>query len=279
MAEAGQLGLGQLEAVALVVAPAAQVYRLALALLDLHPEQVDEEPQALLGERRQQLGVADVREVVDRLAHRRRPPRARAARRGRRTARRRSSLLALDALVLGALARRPPSTSSTRSLLDHRDAVGVEHDDVALADLGAADGHRLADRARRVLGRAADPDPPRPDRQPELDQLLEVAHRRVDQQRGGAVRLGLRRQQLADQRDRPRPRASSARAPRPAAPRPSPRGPSGCRPGRSAPSARARRRASPAPPGSGRPRRSRAGRRPRRRLPSRARQLSRRRRS
>jgi len=34
-------------------------------VLDLHPEQLDEEPQALLGERRQELGVGDVGEIVD----------------------------------------------------------------------------------------------------------------------------------------------------------------------------------------------------------------------
>ena len=70
VAKPRQLGLGQLEAVALVVAPAAQVHRLTLSLLDLHPEQVDEEPQALLGKWGQQLGVADVRKVVDLLTHR-----------------------------------------------------------------------------------------------------------------------------------------------------------------------------------------------------------------
>ncbi len=66
MAEARKRGLGQLEAVALIVAPAAQVHRLVLARLDLHPEQLDEEAQALVRERREQLRVADVGEVVDR---------------------------------------------------------------------------------------------------------------------------------------------------------------------------------------------------------------------
>ena len=48
------------------------------------------------------------------------------------------------------------------------------------------------------------PHPARPDRQPQLGQLLDVAHRGVDQDRGGALRLGLGRQQVADQRHRPR---------------------------------------------------------------------------
>ena len=69
MAEPGQLGLGQLEAVGLVLAPPAQEHRLAAAVLDLHPEQVDEEVQAVVGKRREQLGVGDVGEVVDRLGH------------------------------------------------------------------------------------------------------------------------------------------------------------------------------------------------------------------
>src|SRR5262249_19722129 len=63
--------LGQLQAVALIVAPTAQVHGLPFARLDLHPEQLDEEPQAVVRERRQQLGMADVGEVVDRLRHRR----------------------------------------------------------------------------------------------------------------------------------------------------------------------------------------------------------------
>ena len=63
--EAGPLRLGQLEAVALVVAPAAQEDRLALARLHLHAEHLLEEAQALVGLGGEQLGVADVGEVVD----------------------------------------------------------------------------------------------------------------------------------------------------------------------------------------------------------------------
>ena len=44
----------------------------------------------------------------------------------------------------------------------------------------------------------------RPDRQPELAQLLDVANGGVDQQRGDAAALGLRGEQVADERDRPR---------------------------------------------------------------------------
>ena len=66
VAEPGLRRLGELEAVALVVAPAAQEDRLALARLLLHAEHVDEEAQALLGLRGEQLGVADVGEVVER---------------------------------------------------------------------------------------------------------------------------------------------------------------------------------------------------------------------
>src|ERR1700741_5113170 len=69
MAEPGQLGLGQLEAVGLVLAPPAQEHRLARLMLHLHPEQINEEVQAVIGERGEQLGVGDVGEVVDWLGH------------------------------------------------------------------------------------------------------------------------------------------------------------------------------------------------------------------
>ena len=41
--ETGQLGLGQLQPVGLILAPPAQEHRLTLPVLDLHPEQLDEE--------------------------------------------------------------------------------------------------------------------------------------------------------------------------------------------------------------------------------------------
>src|SRR6202012_3643673 len=71
-------------------------------------------------------------------------------------------------------------------------------DDVALLNGGPAHLHRLADRARDVLGRALDPDPARPDREAELGQGLDVTGRRVDEDSGGAVGLGLRGQQVAN---------------------------------------------------------------------------------
>jgi hypothetical protein len=61
--------------------------------------------------------------------------------------------------------------------------------------------HRRSDLAGHVLGRTAHADPPGPDRQPELGQLLDVSDRRVDQDRGGTVGLGLRGQEVADQGD------------------------------------------------------------------------------
>ncbi len=64
MPEAGGARLGQLEAVTLVVSEAAQVDRLALPRLDLHPEDVGEEPETALGIGRQELGVSDVRDVA-----------------------------------------------------------------------------------------------------------------------------------------------------------------------------------------------------------------------
>ena len=82
-----------------------------------------------------------------------------------------------------------------------------------------------------LLERALDAHPAGPDRQAHLGELLDVADRRVDQDRGGAGDLRLRGEQVTDQRHRPRLAASSARSPRRAAPRPSPRAPSGCRPG------------------------------------------------
>ena len=133
MAEAGQLGLGQLEAVALVVAPAAQVDGLALARLDLHPEHVDEEAQALVGQRRQQLGVADVREVVDGSLIAPLDALAQAVEVvGERAAP--ASLRALDALASRLALARGLEHLVDPLALDDRDAVGVEHDDVALAD-------------------------------------------------------------------------------------------------------------------------------------------------
>jgi hypothetical protein len=78
-------------------------------------------------------------------------------------------------------------------------AVGVEDDDVAGADRRAPHLDRHVELARRLLLRAAHAHVARPDRQPELDELLEVAHRRVDEDRRGPVDLGLGGQQVANE--------------------------------------------------------------------------------
>ena len=67
VAEPGLGRLGQLQAVALVVAPAAQVDRLAFPCLLLHPEDVGEEPKRALGLGGEQLGVADAGDLPERL--------------------------------------------------------------------------------------------------------------------------------------------------------------------------------------------------------------------
>ena len=89
-------------------------------------------------------------------------------------------------------------------LLDHDRAVCVEHDHVALPDRRPADLDRLADRPRHLLVGAAHAHPVRPDRQPELAQLLGVANGGVDEERGDPAALRLGGEQVADERDRPR---------------------------------------------------------------------------
>src|SRR6266540_892931 len=69
VSESGLRRLGELEAVTQVVAPAAQEDGLSRARLLLHAEYLDEEAEALLGLRRQQLGVADPRQIVEGLGH------------------------------------------------------------------------------------------------------------------------------------------------------------------------------------------------------------------
>src|SRR4051812_17933147 len=82
--------------------------------------------------------------------------------------------LALDALELLACERR--GQDLVRSLgLDHRAAVGVEHDDVAGANDGAADRHRNVEFAGVRLFRAPNADPAGPDRQAHPPELLRVA--------------------------------------------------------------------------------------------------------
>ena len=90
-------------------------------------------------------------------------------------------LLALDALLLARASSEASSTSSARSALHDRDAVGVEHD---------ARRRGGSSRPPTVTGSPSaptrpwsrrGPHPARPDRQAHLDQLLDVAHRGVDQ--------------------------------------------------------------------------------------------------
>ena len=88
-------------------------------------------------------------------------------------------------------------------LLDDDRAVRIEHDDVALTNVRARDLDGLADRAGNALLRSAHAHVPRPDRQPDLSELLEVAHRGVHQQGDDARDLRLRREQLADECDGP----------------------------------------------------------------------------
>ena len=97
----------------------------------------------------------------------------------------RLELGALHALLLGPRARRLEHLVDARPR-DHGRAVGVEDDDVARADRRSRrprPARRSSPRLR--LRRAADAHPARPDRQAELAQLLDVAHRR---RRRGAPR-------------------------------------------------------------------------------------------
>ena len=95
------------------------------------PEDVDEEAQALLGLGRQQLGVADVRDLVQRTrCHLVLHDRAQAVEVvGERAV---LELGALDALVLLARQRALEHLGDAL-VLDHGRAVGVEDDDVARA--------------------------------------------------------------------------------------------------------------------------------------------------
>ena len=197
--EPGSGRLGELQAVAEVVAPAAQEDGLPVARFLLHAEHVDEEAEALLRLRGEELRVPDPGEVVDRLAH--------GSDEVSQTVEvvRELARLELRALLaLALLAREGGRQHLVDPLaLDDDRAVRVEHDDVALADARAADLDGLADRAGNALLRSAHANVPRPDRQPDLPELLDVAHRGVHQQRGDARDLRLRREQLADERDRP----------------------------------------------------------------------------
>src|SRR5438128_1445799 len=88
--------------------------------------------------------------------------------------------LALDALGLLAGERRGQHRFGSLRL-DHGAAVGVEHDDVAGADDGAADRDRDVELAPDRLVGAPDADPARPDGQAHVPELLGVADGGVDE--------------------------------------------------------------------------------------------------
>ena len=118
--------------------------------------------------------------------------RARAGRRGHRRARLPRASRASRARARHA--RVPLASTSVDALpLDDDGPVRVEHDDVALPDRRASDLNGLADRAGNALLRAGDAHVARPDRQAHLAQLLDVAHGCVDEDRGDAAPLRLRR--------------------------------------------------------------------------------------
>ena len=113
----------------------------------------------------------------------------------------RLELRALRGLARLALVARGDDLVHARRRHD-RDAVHVEHDRVAGIDRDPADLDRRVELADGVLVGAAHAHPARPDRQPELAQVLDVAHGRVDQHRLGAAAHDLRREQVADDRER-----------------------------------------------------------------------------
>ena len=197
VAEPGLRRLGQLQAVAEVVAPAAEEDRLALARLLLHAEHVDEEAQALVGRRRQQLGVADAgddrepaRSLLDQLAQAVEVVRERA----------RLELRALVRLGRGAVARQPraPPRRAPAATTTAPSASSTTTSPCRIVAPPTSTGSPIV--ARRLLVGAAHAHPARPDRQAELAQLLDVAHGRVDEQRRHAAALRLRGEQVADER-------------------------------------------------------------------------------
>ena len=63
MAETRGLGRSELERIALIVIPGAQIDRFASTSADRHPHDVDEEGEALVGLRRQELEMAEMGNV------------------------------------------------------------------------------------------------------------------------------------------------------------------------------------------------------------------------
>ena len=90
--------------------------------------------------------------------------------------------------------------------------VAVQDDQIAGPDLGAADHDGHVELAHFALRRSLRPHVARPDREPELCQLVEIADRAVHQHPRNAAHLRLRREQLADERDRRRLGARQRRA-------------------------------------------------------------------
>ena len=164
-------------------------------------------PSTSTKKRRLSSGVG--REQLDRgrggrsRSSRTRPRRSRAGRRGRRTARRPASFARLTRSFSSRAQRAPraprrrarprrrptPSASSTTTSPGRIVAPPTVDRHVELAR--RRPWPRRATRTQRAqIGR------------PELGELLDVAHRRVDEHRGGAADLGLRGEQVAEQRDR-----------------------------------------------------------------------------
>ena len=191
---------------------------------------------------RQQLGAAEMRDVVDRLVHS--SPRSAFSRRPSisQESSPASSRRALDDLALLALAARPRAPRPTRSRSTTATPSRVEHHDVARPDRRPADDDRDVELAddRPSSRRGSAPSAPRP--------------------AGRARRARSPSRTAASTRIAAAPRAFAwvaSSSPTSATgagsgivststspglqPRPSPRAPSGCRPGRSARSAPGRR--------------------------------------
>ena len=130
-------------------------------------------------------------------------PRSRAALAGRRRARRTRTAPASRARARRARARAG-STSSTRSLgsaIAPSQSMTTRSPGRISAPPTTTGTSSFPDDALRRALRAHEP---RPDRQADRRQLVEVAYGAVDEDPGDALRLSLRRQQLADERDRGR---------------------------------------------------------------------------
>ena len=87
----------------------------------------------------------------------------------------------------------------------HRNgAVTVQHDQITGIDLRAADQDAYVQLSHFTLRRSLRAHVARPDRQPELRELVEIADRTIDEHPGDAAHVRLRREQLTDESDRRR---------------------------------------------------------------------------